>query len=163
MTGLVTLRMPSRCHCMSNGRRRWRGPTCAALAWPWHGAALASFSCTIRPSFPSTLVGSRFSPLSPYRTPLPFLLLGTIVCTPPCRANPIPSFLLFPTQARTGSAPWPTLSPPRDPLVLSLHTASTFGACTTTSVHQALRCHLACLSSIPPQIRSRAQSIDFLR
>jgi hypothetical protein len=105
------------------------GSQCVALAWPQRCAALASSCCKVRPSFPGVLVGSRFSPSSPYRTtPFPFLPLGTIVRTPPYRANPVPFFLLFPTQARTGSAPWPTLSPPRDPLVIPLHAASTFGA-----------------------------------
>jgi hypothetical protein len=44
-----------------------------ALARLWHCAALTLSSCTVRPSFPGILVGSRFLPSSPYRTPF-FLL-----------------------------------------------------------------------------------------
>jgi hypothetical protein len=48
--------------------------------------------------------------------------------TPPIERTPSPSSPLFPTQAHTGSAPWPTLSPPCDPLVIPLHATSTTGA-----------------------------------
>jgi hypothetical protein len=132
------------------------GPT---LTWPRHGATLASPPCTVRPSFPSTLVGSRFSLSFPYRTPPRSFSCWHVACTPPCRANPIPSF--FPTQARTGSAPWRRCSPLCDPLLIPPR-RSTSGA-----LHHHLRplgykCHLVCLSSIPPRIRSRAPRIGLL-
>jgi hypothetical protein len=98
----------------------------ARVATAWCHTHLVLLHST--PSFPGTLVGSRFSPSSPYWTPLFSFLVGTVACTPPCRANPVPSFLLFPNQARTGSAQWPMLSPSCDPLVIPLHAASTTGA-----------------------------------
>jgi hypothetical protein len=112
------------------------GPTCVALAWPRHGTALVSLPCTVRPSFfPGTVVGSRFSPSSPYQTlPLVSFLAGTVARAPPCRTNPIPSFLLSPTQACTGGAPWRHCSPPSDSLVIRLHATPTTGA-----LHHLLR------------------------
>jgi hypothetical protein len=104
------------------------GPRCAALTWPRCCGALASSCRTVRPSVPATRVSSQFLPSSSYRTTPPFFSLGPVARTPLGRANPIPSFLLFPTQARTGSAPWPTPSPPRDPLVIPLYATPTLGA-----------------------------------
>jgi hypothetical protein len=105
------------------------GPTCATLAWPRRGAALASSSCTVRPLFLAPLSALDFCPHPHTRPPTLFsFLVGTVTCTPPRRANPVPSFLLFPTQACTGSAPCLMLSPPRDPMVISLHAASTASA-----------------------------------
>jgi hypothetical protein len=105
------------------------GPTCATLAWPQHGAALASpLHCM--PSFPCALVGSWFFALVPVPDP--------------------PAFLFFPTQAHTGSAPWRCCSPPHVPLEIPLHAAFV-----PSALHHHLRppdykCHLVCLSSIPP-------------
>jgi hypothetical protein len=132
--------------------------------WPRRCAILASSCCTVAlcSRHPCWLL---ILALIPVPDPSSFLFFGgTVPCTPPCRANPIPFFLLFPTQARTGSAPWPTPSPPHEPSpVIPLYTASTFGALHHLLRSPAIRCHLACFSSIPAQIRSRAHSIDFLR
>jgi hypothetical protein len=84
-----------------------------------------------------------------------------VACTPSCRANPIPSF--FPTQARTGSAPWRCCSPPRVPLVIPLHAASILVRCATTPIHQAINAPLLASPPSHPQIRSRACRITLLR
>jgi hypothetical protein len=131
------------------------GPLCAVLAWPRHGATLASFPCTARSSFPSTRVGSRFSPLFTYRTLLLSLVsfCRRVARTPPCPANLAPSFLFSPTPARTGSAPWRCCSPPHVPLVIPLHAASVFGAMRHHLHPPGYKCHLAYLSFIPPPDR----------
>jgi len=82
------------------------GPTCVQLSFGY--AALTLFTRIVRfLSFSCTQAALNSHP-RPRTGPLLFLLL-----VPPS------------TQARAGSAPWPTLSPPRDPPVFFFHVAST--------------------------------------
>ena len=91
----------------------------SALVWLWRTRLVHShssfFSPFLAPCRLSTLA------LAPILDPSLFFFWGTAARTPPRRANPSP--LLFPpsTQAHAGSAPWPTLSPPRDPPVFFFH------------------------------------------
>jgi hypothetical protein len=114
------------------------GTACTAPVRPWRCAALASSCRTVRPSDPGTRVGSRFSLSFPYQTPSFFSFGAPLLARLLANRTPSPPFFFFPTQARTGSAPWPMPSPPCDlSLVISLYAASTPAHCTTTSVHQA--------------------------
>jgi hypothetical protein len=132
---LTTLCTPGRYRCVSCGSRRWRGPrescSCGHSVAPHSPRPLAQY-------VPLSL--AHMSALDFYprpRTGPPLLvsfLAGTVARAPPCRTNPIPSFLLSPTQACTGGAPWRRCSPPSDPLVIRLHATPTTGA-----LHHLLR------------------------
>ena len=101
MSGLTALRTHRHLHTLSIPE-----PTCVQLSFGY--ATLALFTCTVRfLSFSRTLSALDSRP-RPRTGPLLFLLL-----VPPS------------TQARAGSAPWPTLSPPRYPPVFLYHAAST--------------------------------------
>jgi hypothetical protein len=124
------------------------GPMCAALTWSWHGATLASPLALYAPLSPARLSALDFHPRPGARPPLAFFSRRCVARTPPCRASPIPSFLLFPTQARMGSAPWRCCSPPRVPLVIPPSALPSFPVrCATTSVHRAIN---ATLLASPP-------------
>jgi hypothetical protein len=59
LCSVTALHLPGRCHCVCCGSRRWWGP-CESCS---HGRGMAPHSprpCTVCPSFPGTLVGSRF-------------------------------------------------------------------------------------------------------
>jgi hypothetical protein len=94
---------------------------------------------------------ARLSALVPVPDPPPSRSFSSrlVARTPPWRANPIPSFLLFPTRTSPESAPWRCCSPPRVPLVIPLHAASVFGALRHHLRPPGYKCHLVCLSSIP--------------
>ena len=101
MSGLTALRTHRHLRTLSIP-----GPTCVQLSFGY--AALALFTRIVRfLSFSRTLSALDSRP-RPRTGPLLFLLL-----VPPS------------TQARAGSAPWPTLSPPRYPPMFLFHAAST--------------------------------------
>jgi hypothetical protein len=143
---VTALHLPGPCHCVSCGSRRWRGPreSCS------RGRSMAPHSprpCTVCPSFPGMLVGSRFSLLFLYWDPLFLFLWGPVARTPPCRLNPIPSFLLFPPLKLAQGAHHGRCSPhlvalPSDSPLRRLHFRC--------AAPPAIRCHLACFSSIQP-------------
>jgi hypothetical protein len=65
---VTALHLSGHCHCVSCGSRRWRDPreSCS------HGRSMAPHSprhCTVHPSFPGTLVGSRILALVPVPDP----------------------------------------------------------------------------------------------
>jgi hypothetical protein len=145
---LTMLHLSGRYHCVSYESRRWRGPRVSCSC----GRGMAPHSprpCTVRLSFPGTLVGSRILALVPVPDPPPSRSFsgGHVARTPPWRANPIPSFLLSPTRTSPGSVPWRCCSPPRVPLVIPLHMPPFPVRCATTSVHQIIN---ATLLASPP-------------
>jgi hypothetical protein len=120
VTGLVTLRTPGRCHCVPCRHRLWWGPR-VPLSRD-HGVVPHSprLVAQYAPLILAPVSALDFHPRPRTGPPLFSFLLGTVARTSPGRANPVPSFLPFLTQARTWSAPWPIPSPPCDPsLVIS--------------------------------------------
>jgi hypothetical protein len=94
------------------------GPTCAMLAWPRHGAALAlPLLALYAPLLLAPMSALGFSPSCRYQTPplSHFFSRRRVARTSPCCTNAIPSFLLFPTRTSLGSVPWRCCSPPRVP------------------------------------------------
>jgi hypothetical protein len=59
-------------------------------------------------------------------------------------------FSFRPTQTHIRSAPWRCCSPSRVPLATPFHAASVFGALRHHLRPPGYKCHLACLSSVPP-------------
>jgi hypothetical protein len=155
---VTTLHLSGHCHCVFCGRRRWQGPRVLCSC----GRGMAPHSPTPRTVCP--LSSARLSSLDshPCIGPPPSRSFSSrhVARTPPWRANPIPSFLLFPTRTSTRSAPWRRCSPPCDPLVIPLHATPTSNALHRHFRPPGYKCHLACLSSIPPQIWNRAHRID---
>ena len=101
---------------------------------------MSATSC--RTHRPRALCASPFpdlrSALDPHprlRTGPPSLLLGTrSPARLPCRVNTLSSLLVPPPLTCAGSAPWPTLSPQREPAVYPIHIVSTSGALRPISV-----------------------------
>jgi hypothetical protein len=123
----------------------WRAHV--VVAWRRTRLAIALYA----PLSPARLSALESSLSFPYWTPPSRSFSGRHVArTPPWRANPIPSFLLFPTRTSLGSVPWRCCSPPRVPLVIPLHAASVLGALRHHLRPPDYKCHLACLPSIPP-------------
>jgi hypothetical protein len=90
------------------------------------------------PLIPAPVSALDFRSRSRTRPPSFFSFGAPLLARLLANRTPSPPFFFFPTQARTGSAPWPMPSPPCDlSLVISLYAASTPAHCTTTSVHQA--------------------------
>ena len=121
MFGLTTLRMHRHLWTLSIPGRQDPPAFRSRLAMPHWPCSLTQF---VFFPFPAPCRLSTLA-LAPVPDPSFFFFWGTAARMPPRQANPSP--LLFPpsTQARTRSAPWSTLSPPRDPPVFFFHVAST--------------------------------------
>jgi hypothetical protein len=139
------------------------GPPGQAPAWPLRRAALVALRA-VRPLFACTRVGSRRSPLSPYRTPpSPFSLFVTAPRTPLCRQThpfcslPLPLWFA-PRQRAMADVPC---------LVNRRRCSSTLPhfpvCCTLTPAHPAIRSLPSCSSSFPSPDLSRACEIVSLR
>jgi hypothetical protein len=126
-------------------RRTHPAPLHYTLLFSRHPGRLSIFALILVPDPPSlVLVGTSFACLLAERTP----------------SHPF-SFSL--TQARIGSAPWRCCFPPRVPLVIPLHAASISDALRHHPRPPGYKCHLACLSFIPPRIQSRARRVNPFR
>jgi hypothetical protein len=150
----ISKQTESSCHCVPYGHRLWQGPR----SWLCCCGALASSCHKYAPLFlaPVSALDSRSRPRT---RPLLSFLLGHHPSHALPSSEPHPLLSPFPHSSSHRYRTWPTLSPTCDPLVIPSTSPPLPVRCTTTSVHQALLCHLACLSSIPPQIQSRARRI----
>jgi hypothetical protein len=118
---LTVLHLLGRCHCVFYGCHWWRGPRVPYS----RGRGMAPHSprhCTVRPSFLGTLVGSRILALVPVPDPLSRLFIVGVS--------------LARLLAQRTSTP--------------LHAAFVPGALRHHLRPPDYKCHLACLSSIPP-------------
>ena len=116
--------------------------------------------------FPSFLhpIGSRLPPSLLYRTPLfpCFFFFWGHNCLDASSSSESPPLLLFPpsTQARAGSAPWLTLSPPRDSPMFPFHSASTSWRAARPPLFATIRCLALPLHPHPPSNLKQSYKIQ---